>query len=503
MTDQLFDTNAEKALLGSILINPELISEAIDTPSEYFHSERHAAIFNAMRDIYRRGDAPDFVATAAELENSGRFANVGGYQYLAEITNDTPSHTNFYVYLQRVTDLGQRRVFVDAAAKAAQKAFDTSTPLTEALSALSTPQSSTASSWFSQALSPQELTAPPTPTEWIVESYVARNTLNIWYGVPGGKKSFILADLATCAANGIPWLNTILVDDETKPAQGLHTSTSKILWLDLDNGRKLTAKRFSALLSAHNSLPDNIIAVSMPSPWPFMDRDEPAQLLFDTISQNEIDLVIIDNLGHITGEVDENSSDMAKVMSRLRRIVDASGSSIIVIHHARKSINGRLGDNLRGSSSVEASLDSAFFIEPDEDDKSSSTIRPTKIRDGLWPKPLTVSGVFINDDSDPASTLLISASFHQSASPSFSRSDAIILALLKAVQSHGSQGTTSVIKEIQNSWDFDDKNISNSTLMKYITQAKSDNLITSRKDGRTKTLHLTRKGLDIIMLSEA
>ena len=498
MNSDLYDIDNEKAFLGAILIDPEKIGFATNISPDYFYVARHATIFKAMLAVYERQALPDFISVVAELENNDRLQAVGGHSYIASLSSDCPSSAAIAEYQARLENLGTRRLYLSKMEKAASQLFDLSVPISNALSIMDfdPPKSK---GWTDQIIT--NLAETPPPTEWIIDGLVAKSSLNIWFGAPGSKKSFILADAAVCVANGLDWLSGAIYDqpDTIHPSEGITTSPNKVLWIDLDNGTKLTQKRFYALLAGHQATPDGLYPISMPSPWPFMDSDEPAKLLFDTIIALDIGLVIIDNLGHITGEIDENSAAMSQVMSRLRRIADATKTGIIIIHHARKGQSTRLGDSIRGSSAVEAALDSAFYIETDDNNKSLSTIKPTKIRDGAWPKPIPVIGKFENDpDAEPNQSILNSVRFYQTASPEMSRSFALTLTILQAVADSGKHGVNAVIDAASILWDYDQATVSRSTWQNHITKAKAEYLIRSQKEGRTKILLLTNNGIEML-----
>ena len=74
-------------------------------------------------------------------------------------------------------------------------------------------------------------------------------------------------------------------------------------------------------------------------------------------------LIVIDNLGNISGGADENSNQMVPVMSGLRKLAECTGAAVNVIHHQTKSDSlGRKGNRLRGHSSIEAALDLALLV---------------------------------------------------------------------------------------------------------------------------------------------
>lgn len=219
------------------------------------------------------------------------------------------------------------------------------------------------------------------PVEYIVARMFALPSLNIVYGAPGTFKSFLLADLAVCAASGQPWLTPApwLRENHT---QGTPTRRSPVMWIDFDNGRRRTHDRFSALGRARQLPPDTpLYYYSMPTPWLDAGDQRAIGALALRMHERDVRLLIVDNLGVVSGDADENSADMGKVMSEWRQLAEDTQAAIILIHHQRKSngMLGRAGDSLRGHSSIEAALDLALMVER-EDLADTIAIRGTKVR---------------------------------------------------------------------------------------------------------------------------
>lgn len=225
---------------------------------------------------------------------------------------------------------------------------------------------------------------PHPPLQYLVDQMLPLGALGIVYGGPGSLKSMVLADLAVCVAGGIRWLEP-LDSDLHQPGVSLSTTQAPVLWIDLDNGTRRTDIRLGAMLRGHGLGPQTPIHyISMPVPS--LDASNAAAMnqLSKRVARDGFQMVVIDNLGLITGEVEENSARMASVMGRLRRLVEETGATVLLIHHQRKSSGGtegaRKGETLRGHSSIEASLDLALLIErkPGED---AIAVIPTKVRD--------------------------------------------------------------------------------------------------------------------------
>lgn len=222
------------------------------------------------------------------------------------------------------------------------------------------------------------------PLQFLVDGLLPYPSLSIVYGSPGSLKSMLLADMAVCVAAGIRWLEP-LDSDRMQPGRTLATAQAPVLWIDLDNGNRRTDERMDALARSRGLPTDTPFTyVSMPTPWPDASKRDMVMELSKLIKYLGAKLVIIDNLGLITGDVEENSAGMAQVMGHLRWLCEECNCAVIVVHHQRKSngngdSNTRKGETLRGHSSIEAAIDLGLIVERKENEDSIAVI-PTKVR---------------------------------------------------------------------------------------------------------------------------
>lgn len=215
------------------------------------------------------------------------------------------------------------------------------------------------------------------PTRYVVDKYLAEGSLTILYGPPAAMKSMMLADLCACVVAGRDWL-----PGAAKDGAGIMTMQGPAFWIDMDNGTRRTDERIDAVARARD-LPDDapFHYISMPDPPFNIASLEVLIYLKGLIRKLGAKVTVIDNLGLITGEIEENSAAMAMVMGYLRQIAEGTGTALVVIHHQRKGgANGaRAGDALRGHSSIEAAVDLALHVVR-EVGQDEITIRSTKTR---------------------------------------------------------------------------------------------------------------------------
>lgn len=223
--------------------------------------------------------------------------------------------------------------------------------------------------------------APRDPVTYIVADLFPLPSLSIVYGAPGCFKSMLLADMGLCVAAGLPWLPPLPDGGQVVPRA---TVSVPVLWVDFDNGKARTNERLEALGRSRDmseELP--FYYACMPTPW--LDGSDPLAVdrlirLADSLS---VGLIVIDNLGVVSGSADENSNEMVQILSNFRRLSEETGAAVVLVHHQRKTTGykARTGESLRGFSGIEAALDLAVLVER-EDGADSVMIQNTKARGG-------------------------------------------------------------------------------------------------------------------------
>lgn len=220
------------------------------------------------------------------------------------------------------------------------------------------------------------------PQQFVVDGLLPIPSLNIAFGAPGSMKSMTLADMGAAVVSGDRWLPSLPSDKNAGVT--FATKQSPVLWIDFDNGQRMSDERFEAVARTRN-LPEDapFHYVSMPIPWLDSSNREMVIKLSMLIKQLGAKLVIVDNLGLITGGVDENSPLMTGPMGNLRWLCEDAQCALVIIHHQRKGSGqgegGRRGESLRGHSSIEAAINLALLIERKEG-TNSLTFTATKVR---------------------------------------------------------------------------------------------------------------------------
>jgi replicative DNA helicase len=123
---------AEEAVLGSILINPDALLEVLPflSPADFF-IVRNGWVYEAIVMLHERRDPLDYLTVTNELELSGRLTEVGGAAYILSLVNKTPSSLNVEGYGRIVERMSLRRRLLDAAGEVARAAHSEETDINE------------------------------------------------------------------------------------------------------------------------------------------------------------------------------------------------------------------------------------------------------------------------------------------------------------------------------------------------------------------------------------
>lgn len=117
-------TEAEQAVLGSIFLEPEsLIAASEHLTASDFYLSHHQKIFAAMLSLGEEGEPVDLVSVTTRLKDQGLLDEVGGVQYLSDLSLSVPSAANLPFYAKLVADKAILRRLIRTASEIAAQSY--------------------------------------------------------------------------------------------------------------------------------------------------------------------------------------------------------------------------------------------------------------------------------------------------------------------------------------------------------------------------------------------
>jgi len=118
------DLVAEQCVLGGMLLSKDAIADVVEVlRSTDFYRPAHQTIYDAVIDLYGRGEPADPVTIAAELTRDGTLAKVGGAPYLHTLIASVPTAANAGYYAQIVRERAILRRLVEAGTRIVQLGY--------------------------------------------------------------------------------------------------------------------------------------------------------------------------------------------------------------------------------------------------------------------------------------------------------------------------------------------------------------------------------------------
>ena len=118
------DMVAEQCVLGAMMMSKDAIADVVEVlRGTDFYRPAHEQIYDAVIDLYGRGEPADAVTVSAELGKRGELMRVGGAPYLHDLLASVPVAANAGFYAEIVREKSILRRLVDASIRIGQMSY--------------------------------------------------------------------------------------------------------------------------------------------------------------------------------------------------------------------------------------------------------------------------------------------------------------------------------------------------------------------------------------------
>ena len=118
------DVVAEQSVLGGMLLSRDAIADVVETlRSGDFYRPAHQLIYDAVVDLYGRGDPVDPVTVSNHMSSTATLGRAGGAPYLAALIGGVPTAANAGYYAKIVAEKAVLRRLVEAGTRIVQMGY--------------------------------------------------------------------------------------------------------------------------------------------------------------------------------------------------------------------------------------------------------------------------------------------------------------------------------------------------------------------------------------------
>lgn len=397
------DIDAEKALLGSIMLKSDAMHEIVDFIfDDSFYAERHRKIFRSMMDLYNKNQPIDLLSVSSRLKEKGELEPVGGNTYLTELSEGVPSSANVRHYgdivykkyvlrniinaadhiaelgyteqkeLEQIVDEVEKKVLEATDVGTGQKFVQIKTTLDAAWQRLEKLHESKG----------QELRGVKTGFKGIDNKLAGlqRSDLIILAARPSVGKTSLALDIARYSAikHGTKVGLFSLEMSSQQLVDRMLSSQSRVDSWKLRTGRLNTDEEFAAIQRAMGELSNAPIFID--------DNSSSTVLTMRSIArkmkkEHGIDLIVIDYLQliHPTKNYDSMVNQVTEISRGLKGLARELDVPVLALSQLSRAVEQRGGtprlSDLRDSGSIEQDADVVMFIHR-EDRGTQTSERP-------------------------------------------------------------------------------------------------------------------------------
>lgn len=231
--------------------------------------------------------------------------------------------------------------------------------------------------------------APPT---WRIKDVLPEAELVVMYGASGSGKSFMALDMAACIARGAQW-------------RGKRVRQGRVAYIAAE-GAGGFRKRLTAYAQANQmdlAALDMGVIHAAPN---MMEKADAVDVVKAIRAWGGADVIIVDTFAQVMPGANENAGeDVGRALTHCKRIHEATGAMIMLIHHAGKDAS----KGARGWSGLRAAADAELEVVRETNEFRS--LKLTKSKDGedgqVWGFALDVVQIGVDEDLEPITSCVV------------------------------------------------------------------------------------------------
>jgi len=392
----------EQAVLGALMLERDALTAVIDIlKKEYFYKESHQRIYEAIMNLFGRSEPVDILTVANELKSMRVFQEVGGGEYLAELTSRVASSANIEYHAGIIMQKYIQRELIRVSSMIIKEAYDDSIDIFDLLDSAekqlyNITESNLQKTYVTmesalvealeriKAAGKEKDNITGVPSGYVDLDRLTggwqKSELIVLAARPGmGKTAFVLSMARNMAVDyNKPIAIFSLEMDVTQLVMRLISSETEIAAEKLKRGR-LNAEEWVQLLDRIKNLEKAPIYIDDTSAISVFELRAKCRRLK---AQYDIQLVIVDYLQLMTASVDTRGNreqEISSISRALKSLAKELHIPVIAISQLSRAVEKRTKEDkrpmlsdLRESGAIEQDADMVLFIYRPEYYKDST-----------------------------------------------------------------------------------------------------------------------------------
>jgi len=354
-----YDAEAEQACLGAVLLNNDAlpIVRTILRGPEDFYLEANRIIFAAMTELTRKGSAVDAVTLGGLLKENGDLEKCGGPMVMSKLTDSVATVANVGHYAKIVRDRASVRRMIFAAQQIVADGFgrrieDVPTYLADARKAITVASATDAGDGpvqlkddLHRVFSEIESGKMPGGLVGTGIDVIDELTGGLWPGLltiigarPSmGKSALCLNIVTNCALQGRP---ALYVPTEDAREYVVMRELARFGNVDLNDLmlRSVHDSDWKGLIDGMNKLHDLPLWVD---DTPGLSSDRIAQIAALHKQVHGLDLLVVDHLGELTDDGDNQTQSVENAAKGLRDIAKELQIPVLLACQLNRQVENR------------------------------------------------------------------------------------------------------------------------------------------------------------------
>jgi AAA domain/DnaB-like helicase N terminal domain len=365
---------AEKAILGAILLDNRVYPQASTLSPNDFYLDKHQLIYRRIGDLASSSRPIDPITLTEELARHREIEKVG-VAYISDLSTGLLATNTIGHWVRIVREAAARRLAVYSA-DAIQAAASDKTVSTEQLAARFAEASTTLEAYQKPATAYLSRVADvgPQAVDWLWEGRIPKGTLTIFDGDPGRGKGLVVCDLAARISTG------------RDMPDGSPGAIGRVIYLTTEDAVAFVVR---PRLDVARANVDHIFMLT-PGSETLIKFPDSCALLKRSVRELDAALVIVDPLSAFLGD-DINShkdSDIRRALTPLHQLAEGTGASIIGIRHLNKNSGGSAMYRGGGSIAIAAAARSLVVFGADPDHESDRIMGWVKLNIAQLPRSM-------------------------------------------------------------------------------------------------------------------